>query len=346
MAAFLLASLLAQPVAAAEAVKSAPAVASAATTNWKVNGVRKTDGSFGFCRAETVDASTGLMLAVALSAAQEINIGIRVPPAKNGGGFKKGETFALTLAVDTAWSKPVTAEAMLPELLLMKLGNDQAFLPALAKGSTLTAKGDSDATTFKLAGAATMVADLKQCVAEGQKSAGPPTLPQGLAALLREAKLDVKPLALAGGKGAQAVDVAWTVVEQGTTLDGGFREARAAKGDSFKTLSDGTIGQLKGQCKPGLQIEGGKAEAEQSVTLATYDLTCGPEVATLLAYRTQSDIYGVLIHRAPVADKAKAIAVRDRLAAIIRRLGNEAMEGPAKAAPAKPAAPPAAPTKK
>ncbi len=323
-------------------------VAPALANGWDINGIRRSDGTFGFCRAELPDPKTGLTLAIALSPAQEINLGIKVPQDVSGGGFKKGESFALTLAVDTVWTKQVTAEAGLPELLLMKLGNDPAFLTALAKGKTFTAKGDADATVFELAGASEAVKALQQCVADGSKGAAgaAPTLPQGLAALLQEAKVIVKPLALAGGKGAQAVDIAWVTNEAGAQLDGGFREARAGKVEDFKSLSDGTINQLKGQCKPGLKIEGGKAEKLTSLTLATYDLTCGPEVATVLAYKTETGIYGVLIHRAPIKDKAAAVAVRDRLAGIIRRLGNEAQEAmptTEKAAPAKTEKPTAKP---
>ena len=319
----------------------------AAAKSWEINGIRRSDGTFGFCRAELPDPKTGLTLAIALSPANEVNLGIKVPQDVSGGGFKKGETFALALSVSgsgaagTLWTKQVTAEAGLPELLLMKLGNDQAFLAALGKGKTFTAKGDADSTVFELAGAAEAVKALQQCVADGSKMAAAPVLPAGLAALLQEAKVTVKPLALAGGRGAQAVDIAWVTTEAGVQLDGGFREARAGSGEDFKTLSEGTVGQLKGQCKaggkPGLKVEGGKAEAEKSVTLATYDLTCGPEMASLLAYKTETGIYGVLIHRAALKDKAPAIAVRDRLAAIIRRLGNEAADAGAVKPAEKPA---------
>lgn len=314
----------------------------AAKTSWDVVTVKSGDGAFGFCRAETLDPATGFKLAVALSPSGETNLGIKVPD----GGFKKGETFPLTITIDgTAFVKSTTAEAGLPELLLIRMGQEPALLAALSKGTALIAKGESDETRFSLAGGDKMVATLKSCVVDGtaaSKTSGKASpadvgvakpaggLPAGLASLLAQAKLNVTPLTTDAPKSATAVDESWTVAVNGVTLDGGFREMRVKPEQDFTKLTKATIEALKGQCKAGLKVDGGKAETFPQLTMTTYDLTCGAEFVGLVAYRTETGIYGQLLHRAATRDKSAAITARDRLAGVIRQLGMGVQE-PSKA---------------
>ena len=319
--------------AAAPAAKAAP---SAAKPTWEVVAIRKpTDGSFAFCRAERYYADSGLTLAIALSPAMEVNVGIKVPDA----GFKKGEGYPLALKVEgTDWTKQATAEAALPELLLIRLGTDDKLMSALGKGTALSAKGDTDETRFTLAGASQMLDALKSCVNDGVKNKLPPmpqtqtgangaTLPEGLAALLKQAQLDVKPVKLAGDSEANAVDHAWTVTLDGATLDGGFRETRVKPAEDFKKLSAKTIDDLKAQCKQGLKVAPGPEEKFSQLTMQTYNLTCDKEFVALVAYRTSTDIYGILMHRGAATQAKQAQAARDRLATILRKIG---AEGPPK----------------
>lgn len=306
----------------AVAADKKPAPKPARTDAWDIVAIRKTDGAFGFCRAERRDKESGLTLAIALSPTKEINIGIKVPD----GEFKKGETFPLTLRVDgTNWTKPSQAEAALPDLLLIRLGTDETLLTAVTQGTAFVAKGDVDESRFTLAGSAQMMDALRSCIADGSKGALPPLpkgdLPEGLAALLKEAKLDVKPIKLAGGKEANAVDYAWTVALDGATLDGGFREARVKPTDDFKKLAAGTIDNLKAQCKQGLKSAPGPEEKFSQLTMQTYNLSCGDEFVGLVTYRTATDIYGILMHRGKQSEQKQAISARDRIAAILRKIG-------------------------
>lgn len=336
--------------AASMAAKNAPAATKPAHV-WDIVAIRQTDGTFGFCRAEHLDTASGLTLALALSPVGEVNMGIKVPDA----GFTKGETFPMTLTVEgTSWTKKANAEAALTDLLLTRLGKDDAFLDAMTKGRVLSAKGDVDETRFTLSGGDKMVEGLRACVADNIKNAaakspakpaaspaapaktadtapaGDADLPSGLAALLKEAQLPVAPIKLAGAKEANAVDHAWTVKVDGAELDGGFREARVAATQDFKTLSTGTIDGLKKECKSGLKIKAGAQDNFSQLTMQTYDLTCDKEFVALLVYRTGTDIYGQLLHRGPATKAAAAKSARDRLAAVLRKIGQAAPAEPKK----------------
>lgn len=321
------ASLPINPVFAATAAKKAapaqqvavPKSNATAPKGWEIVAIRRADGAFGFCRAETTDKANGLALDIALSPSLEVNLGIKVPK----GNFTQGDAYPLTLSVDKLWSKQVQAEAALPELLLMRLGQDDAFMNAVVGGKMFSAKGDVDQTNFNLGDGAAVIKQLKACVADGVKETPASTnLPQGLSLLLKEAQLNVQPIPLAGGKSAQAVDQAWTVTVDGVEIDGGFREERVEANKTFRALVDATVAQLKSECGAGLKAEAGKEEALKDLTLQTYGLTCGKQFVGLVAYRTATNIYGLLMHRAPVEKKAAASTARDRLASVIRRISS------------------------
>lgn len=291
-----------------------------AANGWDVVAVRAPDNQLVFCRAELPDAKTNLTLAVALSAKDEVNIGIKVP----GGDFTKGEGYDVTLSLDNDFSKKVTAESAMSELLLIRLGVNPGFLARLSKASVLRVVGDADATEFKLKGSSKAVEQLRLCVKDAgaapQGTAAATTaegFPLGLAALLQASGLVVKPVLLPDVPG-RAVDYAWTTSVNKTEIEGGFRE-RAGESKALADIVTQELAPYKKECGA-KNVQAGKVETLKTLALQDVAIACGKEHAAFLFYKTNTGIFALLVHR---GDKAAATAARDKVGAVVRRLGKE-----------------------
>lgn len=299
----LLVALSALPVRAAEA--------------WDVASISGPDGALAFCRAELYDPKTNLTLALALSPAGEVNLGVKVPDA----GFTKGEGFAVTLKLDDDWQKPLTAESAMAELLLMRLGKNDDFLTRLQRAKTLQLVSDADTARFNLKGSKNAIEQLRACAAAKPSASAAPSrqgLPAGLAALLQASNLQATPVSLPAVKG-RAVDFAWTNQVQGQALEGGFREVPNAPAPLAALVEKALQEHQKGCPQPARQQN--KPETLASLQLLTAELSCNGEFAAFLFYRTNSGIFATLVQRAPQAAAPAARTARNQIAATVRRLG-------------------------
>lgn len=297
-----------------------PARATSLAEGWQVVAVRDPNDQLVFCRAEVLDPTTKLTLAVALSPKNEVNIGIKVPD----GGFNKGEGFDVTLGLDNDWSKKVQAESAMSELLLIRLGVNNDFLQRFGKAAVLRVVGDADATEFKLKGSGKVVQQLQACVKNapaetGQKAAAKDAgdFPIGLAALLQAAGLTVQPVPLPDVPG-RAVDYAWTTNVGSVAVDGGFREMPNAAGN-LQGMVAAQLAPYKKECGA-KNIKEQKAEILPTLSLQSVDIACQKEFAAFLFYKTNTNIFAMVIHR---GDSAAAKAARDKISVVVRRLGKE-----------------------
>jgi len=289
---------------------------------WDVLAVRDKAGNLAFCRAETKDNDTPLSLAIALSPLEEVNIGIKVPDA----GFNKGEAYDVKVAVDTAWTKKVKAETVLEDLLIVRLGKAPDFLAAFEKGKSFTMAGDEDHTEFPLTGSKDVLAQLRKCIgmagAEAVDDLAPDVLPPGVAALLQAAEIDAQPVPLPKTPG-RMVDYAWVAMMDGQKIDGGFIERKVDAKATFNGLVDKQVALYEKQCQGKPKTQRAKAEKLKGIDIQKANIACGDETGAFVFYKTDTNIFATIIHRAPAAGAKAATHAQGNVADVVRRLAAE-----------------------
>ncbi len=311
---------MAVPTAAAPPPLASPAAP------WTVLAVRDTSDAFVFCRAEIKDNDSPLTLAIALSAADEVNIGITVPNAN----YTLREGYDVKLAIDNTWSRAVTAETVLTDMLLVRLGKAPDFLAAVAKGKELRLQGDADATIFALPNSKKTMEQLRTCVKASAVPAPaddlqPVTLPEGLSALLQQAQLKVQPIAVPPVPG-RMVDHAWRVTFDGAVVDGGFIERKATVASDvaagLQTQATNQLALYAKQCRGKAQTQTDKVDSQNGIAWQTAVITCAAgdktEVGAFLFYQTDTGIFATVIHRAP--NSKNAVKARNAVADVVKRL--------------------------
>ncbi|MGF7177802.1 hypothetical protein [Azospirillum doebereinerae] len=328
---------------------------------WEGGAAKDKDGKFAYCVVEG-GFTSGHVLMIARSQKGETNLGIGIPGAQ----LPPGEKWPVKVEVDGKFKRERVAIAPQPDMLVVSNGKDEELVTALANGKELVVSSASDRIAFALKGTKKVLADLKTCVDKGgdvppiKTSTGtrppqPPQarLPEGLASLLAAAGVrDAEPVPMDKVPADQRpADVAWRF----GPIVGGIRERVVGEGPHLDELSAAFADSMKARCEGTGTVALNPSEQAGSVTLRTGAVDCAMPQGTLHVSLTfllsQGRLFTVLFHEAGEPDVALADKVRDNLAQVLRKAGNNpapvSASTPAPAGTALPAAPtapaPAAP---
>ncbi len=343
-----LATLCLVPVLSQAATKhhhAAVAETASATTaatpkgEWKVGLVKDDKGGFGYCLARA-EYNNGLTLAIALSPKQEINLGVGVP----GAAYTKDDKYPMTVSIDGKLNRERVSAPVQTDLLLTPLGADPEVFALLKGGKVLSMKGPEDTALFALKGTGKALASLQACISSGmgkapaEASAGAaPTgkaasknakgekvkFPPSLYGLLQAAGLKNVEVIPVEDPAKAPVDFAW---KTGNVM-GGLRERPVPKDMTIEKMTDIISSSYKAQCKGTFDTKLGDVEDLPGVKLRTADIGCTMNGKTLdvslLLYLTDTQLFSMFMHEAPEAEKADAMAARDKIAVKIRELAKQ-----------------------
>ena len=302
----------------------------AGPTGPSIRPVYQTNGAFYFCLAD-YPYPDGRKMTVALSAKNQMNIGLTIPE----GHFRAGGKYDLLLSLDKEAGRKNRAEALDEETLLMQMGANPSFRKKLGAAGTLSVSANDRVLDFALPPMEPLLKGLQTCLEDkkntrDEKAAEAEKLmPELLKALLVTAGFtDIRPLPTDHiPEKERPADYIWRT----GNLMAGIRE-RLVPQD--KTLSD-MVGLhmqgLKKQCNGAFKAEIGKEKTVSGLHLRLAEASCTPKseaegravmVATVF-YLTPKGSFAVFTHEAPSSLKDEALAARDKLAKALLDLAKE-----------------------
>lgn len=299
------------------------------------------DGSFAFCLAEKTYPDQR-KLTMAMSPADEINLGLTVPK----GNFKIGSRYDLTWQLDAGVKQSIQALGIEPEAILLQFGKDPTFLKSLTTAKTLNIGNGARQMNFALPSMPALVTALQKCSADNKGKTDTTmakveaAMPEALKALLVSAGVkDIAPLTMDNiPANERPADFVW---KTGNLL-GGVRERMMPKDKTLDDLIGSHIQGLKKQCSGSFKADLGRLEKIGGLALQPALVTCTgskpktantktPDhdvVVAVLFYLTAANRFTVFAHEGKPADRTEALRIRDGIAGALRNLATEMSKQP------------------
>lgn len=300
----------------------------AAETDPTIRPVFEPDGVFGFCLGEQPYAD-GRKLTLALSPKEEINIGVTIL----GAGFKRGARYDVALIVGEGKPRKIRTQALDETTLLLQMGGNAAFQKSLLEAKALTIGAGKKTEVFSLPPMDRFFGTLKKCIAENENktfSTVENDFPPKILALLESAGLpSVKPLSLGDvPPEKRPADYVW----QTGSVIGGIKERRAPKDQKLFDLIGLHLKGLEKECDGSFKASVEKEQKGPGVAMRLAEASCGPKApqqgetvtVALVLYLTDAGLFTIFTHEGAGADKAEALAARNKVAKALMNLAKEA----------------------
>lgn len=324
-AALLLGGAAAILVSGGTAAHAQAPAAGAPTGSWEGGPVSPGGGAAPVYCVTQNQFDNGLALVVARNPGGETNIALGIPGAE----LRPGERFALRLSVDGNVVRNLEGVVVEPTMMVIETGGDAELYEALARGNRLTVQGPNDSTVFQLKGTARALADLRSCAgqlagtaAQDPQAAAAPTLPAPLRAILARSGLtEIQLMDMSRlPPERRPADFAWRFDD----VFGGVRELDAPPDAVFTDLTRSYLDALESSCSGTFEAESEPPTETGAVRMLEAQAICRmPDRAlnvSLLFYLTDTNIFTVFFHEAEDTAKARAVATRDAIAAVIREI--------------------------
>lgn len=302
----------------------------------KPRPVFETDGSFGFCLADTA-FDDGRNVTFALAPSGKMNLGVMIPKA----GFKLGGQYDLDVSLskgaEESYHRTIRAVAIDENSLILQLGKNPAFEKALGTSRMLMLEAAGRKVEFALPNTSAVMKDLADCVKahNGKKDRVAANIesamPEPLKAVLIEAGLkEIVPLRMDDIPAEKRpADYIWKT----GNLMGGVRERLVPSDKTLAELVGLYVNGLKQGCTGTFNAEVQREEQERGIAALAADITCtskgektGQEktvFASVLFYLTPNHRFTSFTHEGKSEDKQAAITVRDALQRTILKLAKE-----------------------
>lgn len=349
---FLAATLsLAPPAGAAESPREATSPRVATPVGAWIGAPAK-DGGLAYC-VQSAKYSTGHTLVIGRTRSGAVNVALSIP----GGALPVGERWPVSVRVDGALARERVATAANAAMLVVPLGKDPDMFTQLKRGNTFFVKSSGDHIGFALKGTAQALKALERCAetlpaspeppvkdgakagkgvpTEGEAAKGadapdatatPPVFPQTLAAILGAAGLtEVQALTFPDlPPEKRPADYAWRVGE----VLGGVRERVVPAELTLDALSTEYVEALRSRCKGAGTARLSPVEHHRLVTIRLGAVDCAPAGdgkgsgvhVALVSYLSEARLFATFFHEATPENAAVADDIRDRLAAVFRRV--------------------------
>lgn len=335
------------------------------------------DGGQAYC-LQRAKYSSGHTLIIGRLRSGSVNVAMTIP----GGALPVGERWSVSVRVDGALPRERVATAVNATTLVVTLGLDPDLFTQMRRGKALYIKSAADHIGFAMTGTAKALNALERCAeglpaspedgkgaassksGEGAGGAakdgaakdgaakGPPVFPETLSAILGAAGMtEIQALTFPDlPPEKRPADYAWRVGE----VLGGVRERMVPADVTLDALTTEHAEALRARCRGAGSARLSPIERHRDVSIRLGSVDCAPGAGpdgkgkgvhvALVSYLSEARVFATFFHEVVPENAAVADDIRDRLAAVFRRVAAMPKEDVApKTVKARPPAPAAAP---